>query len=194
MNIVVLGISTGGPKTLRQIFRNLPRLQACVLLVQHMPSFINESVVRTLQAGTEMDVALARTGDTLEAGRVLVAPSEFHLSVVHNRRIHLSDGPKVNYVKPAVDVTLRSLKRMSSDSLTAMILTGLGGDGAAGVRHVKELNGTVFAQDEQTCVIFGMPKAAIETGCVDHVLPPAALRGVLIERFAPAEAHASASG
>lgn len=183
MNITILGISTGGPKTLQHVFRGLPRLNTCLILVQHMPRFINQSVVHTLGAGTDMDVQLADTGTTLRHGTVYVAPSDFHTVLVGNARLRLVDGEKVNYVRPSIDVTMRSLTAAGGPSLLGIVMTGLGRDGAAGLSHMKSLGATALAQDEASSVIFGMPAAAIETGCVDSVLPPSGIRRMLIEHW-----------
>lgn len=182
MNIVVIGISTGGPRALREVFCNLPRLNACVLLVQHMPRFINASVCRTLRDGTSMEVRLAGPGDALQPGRVLLAPSEVHLVVDRNRHIRLVDGPKVNYVCPAIDVTMRSLQPLPGDRFVGVIMTGLGRDGARGLKHMKqELAALTLIQDEATSTIFGMPASALATGAVDYEGSPAAIRNKLIE-------------
>lgn len=181
MNIVVIGISTGGPRALREVFCELPRLNACVLLVQHMPRFINDSVCRTLQAGTAMEVRLACEDDALHPGRVLVAPSELHMSIASNRRVRLLPGPKVNYVCPAIDVTMRSLKTNVSDRFVGVIMTGLGRDGAEGLRHMKRLGALTLVQDEETSTIFGMPSSALATGSVDYEGSPAAIRNKLID-------------
>ena len=183
MNIVIIGISTGGPKTLRLVFNDLPPLRAAVLLVQHMPRFINDSFCRTLGRGTSMPVELARAHQEIAPGRVLVAPSETHLSLSGNRLVSLSGGEKVNFVCPAVDVTMESLQHRPGDRLVGVVMTGLGRDGANGIAHLKQEGGQTVAQDEASSVIWGMPKAAIDTGCVDHVLSPAMIRRFLVEHF-----------
>lgn len=183
MNIAVIGISTGGPAALREYFREMPSLDCCVLLVQHMPWFINESVRRSIAAQTPMDVRLARSGDRLEHGVVYVAPSEVHMGIQNNRRIQLLRGEKVNYVCPSADVTMKSLKKYNGDRFLAVVMTGLGRDGADGAAYLKTLGATVLAQDEASSTIYGMPKATAETGCVDHQGTPSRLRGKTIELF-----------
>jgi two-component system chemotaxis response regulator CheB len=111
---------------------------------------------------------------------VYVAPSEVHLTVVQNRTIRLFSGEKVNFVCPAVDVTMESLTLELGTSLVGVVISGMGSDGARGTAHIKALGGTTIAQDEQTSSIFGMPKEAIATGCVDLVLDPPAIREALI--------------
>ncbi len=179
-NLIVIGSSTGGPKILRRLFAGMPPLQAAVVLVQHMPAFVNDSLRRTIAGQTEMDVAIATSGMRLETGRVYVAPSDIHLSLRNNRSILLNQGEKVNFVRPAVDVTMQSIRKDQS-RLFGVILTGMGKDGAEGIRYMKSIGATTFAQDRETSVIYGMPKAAVETGCVDHVHNPEGIRDALIK-------------
>jgi two-component system chemotaxis response regulator CheB len=181
MNIVVIGISTGGPRALRELFCELPVLNACILLVQHMPRFINHSVCKTVQEGTRMRVSLAEEGRAMQAGEVLLAPSEVHMPVENNRRVRLLNTRKVNYVCPAVDVTMKTLKKNVSDRYVGVVMTGLGRDGADGICHIKQLGGLTLVQNEVTSTIFGMPKAAIATGCVDYEGCPTAIRQKLID-------------
>jgi two-component system chemotaxis response regulator CheB len=176
----MIGSSTGGPKILRRLFAGMPALQAAVVLVQHMPSFVNDSLCRTVAAETEMKVHLAVNGQRLQRGCVYIAPSEVHLALRNNRAVTLTDGEKVNFVRPAVDVAMQSVKKDDARKY-AVILTGMGKDGAEGLRHMKQIGATTFAQDRETSVIYGMPKAAAETGCVDHVDNPEGIRDALIK-------------
>ena len=179
--IIVIGSSAGGPRVLKWIFTGLPALNASVIVVQHMPKFINDSLRDSLSSVTAMRVTIARDGDLLENGRVYIAPSEVHLSVVDNRIVRLSPGEKVNYVCPSVDVTMKSLTWDLGVFFAGVVVTGMGKDGAEGMKHIKKLGGTTIAQDEKTSSIFGMPKEAIQTGSVDFVLAPDAIREKLIE-------------
>ncbi len=180
--IVVIGASAGGPRTLKTIFSGMPKLNASIVVVQHMPKFLNEPLRETLSALTSMRVQLAEDVHYLRPGNVYIAPSERHLTLLGNRRLHLYDGEKVNYVCPSVDVTMESLVFEPGYSFIGVILTGMGRDGANGIVHIKKnLNGITIAQDEKTSSIFGMPKEAIATGCVDYVLPPEAIREQLIQ-------------
>jgi len=179
--IIVIGASAGGPRVLKWIFTGLPALNASVIVVQHMPKFINDSLRDSLSSATAMRVTIARDGDLLENGCVYIAPSEVHLSVVDNRIVRLSPGEKVNYVCPSVDVTMKSLTWDLGVFFAGVVVTGMGKDGAEGMKHIKKLGGTTIAQDEKTSSIFGMPKEAIETGSVDFVLAPDAIREKLIE-------------
>jgi len=180
-NIIVIGSSTGGPKTLTTLFANLPRLDASVILVQHMPKFMNESLRKRLDTSTEMEVILAQEGSLLHDGVVYIAPSEVHLELVQNNSIRLFKGEKVNYTCPSIDVTMMSLQKNLNEHFTGVLLTGMGKDGADGLSHIKYIGGVTIAQSEQTCMIYGMPKAAAETGKVDIVLSPQEIKSKLIE-------------
>ena len=173
--LVIIGASSGGPKALRTVLSRMPMLDACVLVVQHMPMFINESVRKSLASVTNMDVRIAEEGDRLEGGKVLIAPSEVHMEITGNRSIRLRHGPKVNFVRPSIDVTMLSVSSEPGMLPIAVVLTGIGKDGAAGIRHIKQIGGVTITQDLETSVVYGMPKAAVETGAVDFVLPPEAV-------------------
>jgi two-component system chemotaxis response regulator CheB len=180
-NLIMIGSSTGGVRVLETVFSGLPRLNAAIVLVHHMPEFINRSVADHLQSLSDMDVKVADHRDELVPGRVYLAPSEVHLQVIANRFTELFPGEKVNFVCPSVDVAMNSLVKRSGDRVIGVVLTGMGVDGAAGISHIKEIGGITIAQDERTSAIYGMPKAAYETGSVDFVLSPEGVRAKLIE-------------
>lgn len=179
-NIIVVGISTGGPSTLKQLFTGMPRLNASILLVQHMPAFINERVRSSLDKLTELDVIIPGNKTELEDGVMYVAPSGVHMVLKKNQFIHLRQGPKVNSVCPAVDTTMLSVEANPEQKLAAVIMTGMGKDGAEGLVHIKNIGGKTMAQDEASCVIYGMPKQAAATNCVDYIAPPEAIQKRLI--------------
>jgi len=140
----------------------------------------NKSLCDTLNSLTEMDVRIACHGETIQPGVVHFAPSEIHLEIVNNRIIQLVNSPKVCFVRPSVDVTMKSVEKTNGDNIIGIIMTGMGRDGAEGLIHIKSIGGTTFAQDEETSVVWGMPKAAINTGHVDYVLSPEDIRDKLI--------------
>jgi two-component system chemotaxis response regulator CheB len=180
LKLIVIGASTGGPKVLGEILTLLPPLRASVVIVQHMPAFINPSFVRTLARQACMDVRLAQEGDALDEGVILVAPSDFHLTFVRNRCVRLGSGPQVNYVRPAIDVAMMSLLPPGpGQKIIGVVLTGMGRDGAAGLAHIKRLGGMTVAQDEASCAVWGMPAQAVKLGCVDYELPPASIVALL---------------
>jgi two-component system chemotaxis response regulator CheB len=182
-NVVIIGISTGGPKTLRGFFDGFPLLDASIVLVQHMIKCANKSLCKTLNSLTAMEVRIACHGETIEPGVVYFAPSEVHLELMNNRLIQLVNSPKVCFVRPSVDVTMKSVRKATGDNITGIIMTGMGKDGAEGLSHIKSIGGVTFAQDEDTSVIWGMPKAAINTGKVDYVLSPEGIRNKLISQL-----------
>lgn len=183
--LIVIGASTGGTRTLAELVGRLPPLQACMVIVQHMPSFINESLAHTLGNHTTSRLRLARDGDVLEDGLILLAPSEVHCYIEHNYSIRLAAGEKVNYVCPSIDVTMLSVaKPMSSMRLAGVLLTGMGKDGAAGLAHIRKVGGLTLAQNKATCAVYGMPAEAVKLGAVMHELPPDGIAQKLAS-FAP---------
>jgi two-component system chemotaxis response regulator CheB len=168
-NLLVIGSSTGGPKILETLIPMLKILNAAVVIVQHITPNIDRAFVASLGRKSPMPVVLLKHGDQLETGKIHVAPGGTHLTLVFNQQIKLNTGEPVNSVRPSIDVTMKSLVKPSG-RLVGVILTGMGRDGADGVLHMKQLGATIIAQDQSTSVIYGMPKAAKETGCVDFVL------------------------
>ena len=165
---------------MREFFDGLPLLDASIVLVQHMMKCANGSLCKTLNSLTEMEVSIACHGETIKPGVVYFAPSEVHLELVNNLKIELVNGPKVCYVRPSVDVTMKSIKRNNEDNIIGIIMTGMGKDG---ISHIKSVGGSTFAQDEKTSVIWGMPKAAIGTGYVDYILSTVGIRNTLISQL-----------
>jgi len=179
--IIVIAASAGGPRILKDIFSGMPKLNAGIVLVQHMPKFINQSLQESLSRGTDLVVRIAEHGCLLECGTLYIAPSELHLQLLDNRQIVLATGEKVNYVCPSADVTMLSLRKHPGIRFVGVVLSGMGRDGADGIVHIKQLNGDTIAQDERSSIIFGMPKEAIATGCIDWILPPSTIQNKLIE-------------
>ncbi len=180
-NIVVIGSSAGGPRILKELFRGLPLLNCSIVLVQHMPKFVNDSLANHMNQLTDMTIKIAENGERIKRGEVYVAPSEQHLELINNKIIRLFRGEKVNFVCPSVDVTMKSLKRMSDGKIVGVILTGMGKDGTEGISHIKAVGGVTIAQDEKTSIIHGMPREAFKTGNIDLVLSPVEIREKLVE-------------
>ena len=167
-NIVMIGVSTGGPMALRQLFGELPPLDAAFVIVLHIPPGMDYKIALGLDTVSSMPVALAQDGDYLRPGRIYFAPGGFHFMLEGNSRIILREGPRINFVQPSVDVAMKSLlKPLKQASVIGVILTGMGKDGAEGIQHIKAIGGTTMAQDKESCAIYGMPKAAVDTGAVD---------------------------
>ena len=135
--IVVIGSSTGGPRTLETIFSRFPLVDAAIIIVQHMPLYINSSLCRHLAKTTQMEVGIAEDGDPVEHGTIYVAPSDVHLKLVGNRTIRLFNDEKVQFVRPSIDVAMTSLEKSSGDRFAGVILSGMGSDGAQGIRHPR---------------------------------------------------------
>ncbi len=173
---LLIGSSTGGPQMVERVLSELP-LEADfrVLVVQHMPDGFTDRFAKRLDARSDYDIREAGDGDRIGGGEGLVAPGGKHMVVSNYHggrlRVKLNEDPPVNSVRPAVDITMSSGAEVIEDPLVGVILTGMGEDGAAGIKAVKAVGGQTIAQDEETSAVFGMPKRAIETGYVDSVLP-----------------------
>ncbi|RLG77008.1 MAG: chemotaxis response regulator protein-glutamate methylesterase [Thermoprotei archaeon] len=173
---VAIAASTGGPSAVARVLSALPKdLPAAVLIVQHMPAFFTKRFAEHLDKLSELTVKEAENGEKLRMGTVYVAPGDYHMLVVQGvdgaPQIKIHKGPKINNVRPSADPLFQSVARVFGRNAVAVVLTGLGSDGAEGVRYIKRYGGYVIAQDKETSVVFGMPRAAIETGCVDTILP-----------------------
>ena len=172
-NIVVIGVSTGGPIALRRLFAGLPPLDAAIVIVLHIPPGMDYKIAKGLDGVASMPVALAEDREYLRSGQVYLAPGGFHLRLEGNSRVILEEGERVNFVQPSADVAMKSLlKPLKRNHIVGVVMTGMGKDGAEGIRHIKAIGGTTFAQDQQSSAIYGMPKAAMETGAVDFMAPP----------------------
>ncbi|MBA3876290.1 MAG: chemotaxis response regulator protein-glutamate methylesterase [Anaerolinea sp.] len=170
--IVVIASSTGGPSALQAVVGGLPeRLGGAVLIVQHMPAGFTSSLARRLDSSGRLEVVEAAADDLISDERILVAPGDYHLVSSASGRIQLVRLPPVNGVRPAADVTLQSLAPVWRDRMLSVVLTGMGSDGTEGARAVRKHGGAVFAQDEATATIYGMPRAVVEAGLADRVLP-----------------------
>jgi two-component system chemotaxis response regulator CheB len=168
--VCIIGISTGGPAALSELIPSLPEnLKLAIVVVQHMPAGFTAALAERLNATSKISVHEARAGDRPMAGTVLIAPGDHHLEFDDRGIIVLTDGPMVNGCRPAADVTMQSAARVFGKRTLAVVMTGMGKDGAAGALAIKRADGKTLAQDQQTSVIYGMPKAAIDIGAIDEV-------------------------
>jgi two-component system chemotaxis response regulator CheB len=168
---VVIASSTGGPKALSHLCTYLPKdFPVPIILVQHNSSGFDLGFVQWLNGFTELNVCLAQKGTIPVKGNFYVAPTDKHL-LVSKTGFLLDNGDPVNSQKPAADLLFNSASELYGESLISVVLTGMGRDGADGSRFVKKGGGITIAQNEESSLIFGMPKAAIETGCIDTILP-----------------------
>lgn len=169
--IIAIGASTGGPVVLQELFRSIPgEIFPPVVVVQHLPEKFTREFAMQLDAVSSLDIMEAQDGKYLAAGSVYVAPGGYHLQVDSQGRLSRNDGPHVHHCKPSVDVLFHSLARSFGPRVLALVLTGMGEDGAAGALALRQAGGAVIAQDEASCVVFGMPAAAINAGAVSQVL------------------------
>lgn len=170
--VVVVGTSTGGPAALNQVMGALPAdLAAGVVIVQHMPPGFTRSLAEHLDRVSALTVREAQEGDRLEDGLCLVAPGGRHLEMGKTGKVSLTESPPQHGVRPAVDVTLNSVAENWPGRSVAVIMTGMGMDGAQGAKRLKERGGVVIAQDEATCVVYGMSRVVVEMGVADRVVP-----------------------
>lgn len=169
--LVAIGASTGGPQAIFDILSALPQnLNASVVLVQHVESEFSAGFAAWLQQGTKLRVVLAKAGMRPEIGTALLAASNDHLVMMGNRSFAYTKHPDVPY-RPSVDALFGSLAEHWSQPGLAVLLTGMGRDGAEGMKRLRQNGWNTVAQDESTSIVFGMPKAAIEVGAAEHVLP-----------------------
>lgn len=172
--VVVIGASTGGTEALRVLLEQLPVNAAGMVIVQHMPEHFTTAFARRLDSLCNITVKEAETNDTVLRGRALIAPGNRHILLKRSGAryfVEVRDGPLVSRHRPSVDVLFRSAARYAGKNAIGVILTGMGDDGANGMREMKEAGSYNIAQDEKTSVVFGMPNEAIKRGCVDSVLP-----------------------
>ena len=171
INVVLIGASTGGPKALYSVITKLPKnLGVPVLVVQHMPVGFTKAFADRLNDNSEIAVTEARDGEFIERNKVYIAPGGFHMEVSDSKCIKLTTEPAIWGVRPAVDKLFISATKVYGSEIMSAVLTGMGRDGSEGTVEVKKAGGFTIAEDKSTCTIYGMPKAAYETGKVDIVL------------------------
>ncbi len=180
--LVVIGSSTGGPQALQTVITGLPEHFPCpVVVVQHMPAGFTNALALRLNNVSRVAVREAEHGDVLRSGCVYIAPGNQHLRIRQEadvRRIILSNEPPVGNHRPAVNVMYDSVAHLGND-VVAVILTGMGCDGREGMRRIKQNGGYCIAQDEATCVVYGMPKSVIDAGLADEICPLPKIAGAI---------------
>jgi len=178
--LCVIGISTGGPAALSELIPALPGdLRLAIVIVQHMPAHFTAALAERLDAQSQLTVREAVDGDRPMPGLALVAPGDRHVEFDERGNVVLNDGPPVHGCRPAADVTMLSAAKVYGRRSVAVVMTGMGKDGTAGALAIKRASGKTFAQDQATSVIYGMPRAAIEAGAIDTVVPLADLAAQL---------------
>ncbi len=172
--IVAIGASTGGTQAIEQILKALPADSPGIVIVQHMPAGFTKAFADRLNEICTVEVREAVDGDEVRRGRVLIAPGGYHMLLKRRGTAYyvaVTEGPLVNRHRPSVDVLFRSVAQEASKNALGILLTGMGDDGAAGMAEMHASGVRCIAQDEKTCVVFGMPREAIRRGAVDRVLP-----------------------
>jgi two-component system chemotaxis response regulator CheB len=170
--LCVIAVSTGGPAALSEVIPALPgSLSVAVVIVQHMPAHFTATLAERLDAASRVRVREAAAGDRPMPGGVLIAPGDHHVEFDETGSILLGNGPLVNGCRPAADVTMLSAARIYGRRAIGIVMTGMGKDGAAGALAIKQADGKTIAQDQATSVIYGMPKAALDAGAIDEVVP-----------------------
>lgn len=171
-NLVVIGSSTGGPRALMQIVPFFPAdIPAAILIVQHMPPVFTRSLAERLAQVSKIEVMEAEDGCPLIRGRALVAPGDFHMVISDKHNIVLNQEPPNLGVRPSVDYTMKSAADVFGPSVIGVVLTGMGMDGTQGASIIKAKGGRIFAQDEATSTIYGMPQSVTKAGCADRIIP-----------------------
>lgn len=170
--IVAIAVSTGGPQMLQQILKRLPKEFPCaIVIVQHISEGFLDGLVEWLNGSCAIKVKAAQDREEIGPGVAYIAPCGFQMRVDEEKKIRLSDESSYDGHKPSGSVLLESVARSYKQGAIGVILSGMGADGAMGIKAIKEMGGETIAQNEETCVVFGMPKVAIEMGVVDEVLP-----------------------
>jgi len=185
--IIAIGISTGGPNALQFVLSQIPAdFLSTILIVQHMPEGFTEMFAKRLDECCALEIHEARSGDLLLAGRVLICPGNRHMMVRRMPRgdmVVLSDGPPVNGHRPSADVLFHSVGQEFGLTAVGILMTGMGDDGADGLGAIKAAGGMTIAQSEDTCVVSGMPRAAILKGYVNKIVPLDGLGSYLVSNY-----------
>jgi two-component system chemotaxis response regulator CheB len=184
--VVALGTSTGGTQALERVLTQLPRVCPGIIIVQHMPEKFTASFAARLDSLCQIEVKEAADGDRVIPGRALVAPGGRHM-LLHRSgalyQVEVKDGPLVNRHKPSVDVLFRSVAQTAGKNALGVIMTGMGDDGARGLLEMREAGAHTVAQDEASCVVYGMPKEAVKLGAAERTLALDSIGRVIVEQL-----------
>jgi two-component system chemotaxis response regulator CheB len=184
--IVAIGTSTGGTQALEEVLTALPRVCPGIVIVQHMPEKFTAAFAARLDGLCELDVREAQHNDRVLPGRALIAPGGRHMLLKRSGAqyfVEVVDGPLVNRHRPSVDVMFRSAAKSAGVNALGIIMTGMGDDGAAGLLEMRTTGARTVAQDEESCVVFGMPKEAIKRGGVERTLPLSAMAQEILKQL-----------
>ena len=172
--VIAIGASTGGTEALREVLTRLPANVPGIVIVQHMPAQFTKAFAERLNDLCQIEVKEAKDLDSLLSGQALIAPGNFHMVLRRSGAryyVNVKDGPLVHHQRPAVDILFHSVAQYAGANAVGVLLTGMGADGAQGILKMREAGAKTIAQDEASCVVFGMPKEAIKLGAIDRVVP-----------------------
>ncbi len=181
--VVAVGASTGGTEALRTFLEAMPPDAPGIVIVQHMPEYFTRSFAARMDGLCRISVKEAENNDTVIRGRALIAPGNAHVLLKRSGAryyVEVKDGPLVSRHRPSVDVLFRSAARYAGKNAVGVIMTGMGDDGAKGLLEMKEAGALTIGQDEQSCVVYGMPKEAVRLGAVSRVLPLSSIAGAVV--------------
>jgi two-component system chemotaxis response regulator CheB len=182
--LILIGASTGGTEAIKSVLTQLPDGLPGICIVQHIPPGFSKAFADRLNQCCAFEVREAVHGDEVKPGLALIAPGDFHMSLQRKGdgyRVELDQRPPRHYTRPSVDILFESAAACAGSAALSVLLTGMGSDGAAGMKALKQTGGTTIAQNEETCVVYGMPRAAVELRVVDRVLPLERIpQGILI--------------
>ena len=181
--LVAIGTSTGGTVALEHLLTALPRVAPGIVIVQHMPEMFTAAFAARLDSLCEISVQEAKNGQRVLPGLALIAPGGKHMQLARSGAqyvVEVKDGPPVNRHRPSVDVLFRSVAKYAGRNAMGVIMTGMGDDGARGLKEMHDVGAFTLAQDEASCVVYGMPKEAVKHGGVDRSLPLSALAGAIL--------------
>ena len=172
--VIAIGASTGGTKAIEVVLQEMPSTSPGIVIVQHMPESFTTAFAKRLNEICQMEVREAQDNDRVVPSVALIAPGNYHMLLQRSGGsyfVKIKDGPRVHHQRPAVDVLFQSVAKNAGPNAVGVVLTGMGSDGAKGLLEMKRQGAFTIAQDEQTCVVFGMPKEAIKIGAADKVVP-----------------------
>lgn len=192
--VIAVAASTGGTEAIKVFLQGLPREAPGVLIVQHMPPLFTRSYAALLKSLTGFDVREAAEGDRVTPGTVLLAPGNFHLELSRSGAFysaHLHQEPMLLGLRPSAEFLFRSVAKHAGGNAVGVILTGLGNDGASGLLEMKKSGSLTIAQNEETCVVYGMPKEAVALGAAQRILPLEEIAGAIVEHWMPKASKAA---
>jgi len=183
-SVLAIGASTGGTEAIRVVLEGMPASAPGIVIAQHIPPVFSAAFASRLNKLCAIEVSEAKDGDEVRPGRALVAPGNLHMVLRRSGggfHVEVRSGPQVCYQRPSVDVLFSSVAEVAEDKAIGVLLTGMGADGAQGLLRMKQKGACTIAQDEESCVVYGMPREAVKLGAADRVLPLSAISGAVLQ-------------